>query len=216
MKCKYGTIIYHMSFDQIASKESLEKTVSGLEGKGYGVEVVGSKAEALDKIKELVPSGVSVMNGASVTLEEIGYVDYLASGEHEWEDLHAKVNNEDDKEKRKKVRRESVLSDYYLGSVHALAETGEFVVASNTGSQLPHVVYTSPNLVFVVGTQKIVASLDEAMNRLKSYVVPKEDKHMQELYNVHTNLSKVVMFLDEAEMTGRSVQFVLVEEKLGF
>jgi len=56
--------------------------------------------------------------------------------------------------------------------VHALTEEGEFIVALNTGSQLPHIVFSSLNLILVVGTQKLVPDMENAMKRLENYVVP--------------------------------------------
>jgi hypothetical protein len=114
------------------------------------------------------------------------------------------------------LRKQAVLSDYYLGSVHALAETGEFIIASNSGSQLPHIVFTSPNLIFVVGTQKIVPTLADAMKRLEEHVIPLEDKHMMVAYGAHTMDSKIVIFKHENPMMGRKVRMILVNEKLGF
>lgn len=194
----------------------LQKTKDALTKKGYKVAIVKNKAEALEQIKKIIPPGASVMNGSSVTLEQIGYFDYLKSVAHKWVDLHAQITAENDKEKRDELRKRSVLSDYYLGSVHALVETGEFLVASNSGSQLPHIVYTSPNLIFVVSTKKIVANLDEAMKRLYEHVVPLEEKHMQELYNVGTAPNKVLIFNGEKQGSTRKIHFILVEEDLGF
>jgi hypothetical protein len=108
------------------------------------------------------------------------------------------------------------LSDYYLGSVHALVESGEFIIASNSGSQLPHIVFTSPHLVFVVGAQKIVPSLDVALDRLRNYVIPLEDERMKEVYGAGTKLNKLVTFFGEAPYLNRTIDFVLVKEKLGF
>jgi len=195
---------------------NLDKTTKALEDKGYEVAVVGTASEAIAKIKEIIPDGASVVNGSSVTLEQIGYVDYLQSGKHPWVDLHAKVAEESDKAKRDKLRRESVLSDYYLGSVHALVENGEFIIASNTASQLPSVVYTSQNLIFVVSTKKIVGNFDEGMKRLTEHIVPLEDKHMKELYGSGTQLNKILIFKGESSYSSRKIHFILVEEDLGF
>lgn len=195
---------------------NVDNTVNALKDKGYEVSRVKTRAEALAKIKQIIPEGASVMNGTSVTLEQIGYVDYLNSGEHKWIDLHAKVTSEPDKEKRDKLRRESVLSDYYLGSVHALVENGEFIIASNSGSQLPHIVYTSPNLIFVVSTKKIVGNLEAGMERLYKHVIPLEEKHMKDLYNIPTGANEVLIFRGEKQGPTRKVHFILVEEDLGF
>jgi L-lactate utilization protein LutC len=205
-----------MNYKTLADKSSLGRTVSALRTRGYTVITIKNKEQALEEIKRLIPSGVSVMNGSSVTLEQIGYQNYLAQGTHTWIDLHANIHAENDPTKRAQLRKESVVSDYYLGSVHALTETGEAIIASNTGSQLPHIAFTSPNIIFVVSTKKIVPSLEEGMRRLEQHVVPLEDAHMQSLYHIGTALNKILIFKGESKMIGRKITFVLIEEDLGF
>lgn len=205
-----------MTFDTLASQETIAKVTTNLMGKGYIVTTVPSSQEALETIKTLIPAGASVMNGSSKTLEQIGYIDYLKTEAHSWDNLHAKIVAEQDPQKQELLRRQSVLSDYYIGSVHALVENGEFVVASNTGSQLPHIVYTSPNLIFVVSTKKIVPTLDEALKRLKEYVIPLEDENMKTKYGMGTQLSKLAIIKAESPFSTRNVHFLLVQENLGF
>jgi hypothetical protein len=205
-----------MNYNNLATKEVIDKTVKALNSKNIKTFVVQSKVEALTKIKELIPQGVSVMNGASKTLEQIGFVEYLKSGSHGWNNLHAAILAEEDPKEQAILRKQTVLSDYYLGSVHALEENGEFVIASNTGSQLSHIVFTSPNLIFVVSTKKIVPDFTEAMKRLEDHVVPLEDEHMREKYHVGTALNKIVIIRNENPMMSRKIYMILVEEDLGF
>ena len=205
-----------MNYDQLASQQSIDKTVAALAERNVEAVVAENRTEAMEKIKSFIPVGASVMNGSSRTLEEIGFIDYLKSGQHGWNNLHEAILAEEDKEKQALLRKQSVISDYYLGSVHALAETGEMVIASNTGSQLPHVVYTSPNVIFVVGIQKITLTLSDALKRLEEYVVPLEDQRMMKTYNMHTNQSKTLIFRYEAPFNGRKIIMILVKEKLGF
>ncbi len=205
-----------MNYATLAEKESVAKTAEALRANGIEAFVVESGNEAFEKIKGLIPEGASVMNGSSRTLEQIGFVEYLASGQHGWNNLHEVILAEKDQTKQGALRRQAILSDYYLGSVHALAETGEFVIASNTGSQLPHIVFTSPNLIFVVSTKKIVPTLEDARARLREYVIPLENQHMMEKYGMGTRLSKEVIFHSENPMMGRKVRMVLVSEDLGF
>jgi len=205
-----------MAYDQLASDVSINTTLDGLAKRNIEGMVVSSKVEAMEKIKELIPAGGSVMNGSSTTLEQIGFVDYLKNGKHGWNNLHEDIVAEKDPAKQGMLRKQAVLSDYYLGSVHALAETGEFVIASNTGSQLPHVVFTSPNLIFVVGAQKIVPTLTDALKRLEEYVIPLEDIRSRKAYGVGTNPNKIVIFKGENPMIGRKVRLIVVKEVLGF
>ena len=205
-----------MNYSQLASKEDIEKTMEALEKNGINSTLVETGKDAFERIKTLIPAGASVMNGSSVTLETIGFVDYLKSGTHPWNNLHATIVAEKDPVKQSALRKQSTLSEYYLGSVHALTHGGEMVIASNTGSQLPHVVFTSPNSIFVVGVQKLVASLPDGLKRLEEYVYPLEDKHMKDLGYGGSMISKIVIFKKENKMMGRSVRVVLVNEVLGF
>jgi L-lactate utilization protein LutC len=160
------------TFDMLASQDVLNKTKEALTKNGFLPEVIATGKESLARIKELIPTGVSVMNGSSRTLDEIGFISYLKDGEHGWNNLHANIVAEKDPAKQGMLRQQSSLSEYFLSSVHALTENGELVIASNSGSQLPSLAFTSPNLILVVGTQKITSNLDEAMVRLKEYVFP--------------------------------------------
>ena len=205
-----------MDYTKLASKDIIGKTVKVLKSKNIETIVVKNKIQALEKIKELIPRGASVMNGSSVSLEQIGFVEYLKSGKHGWKNLHEAILAEKDPGKQAILRKQSVLSDYYLGSVHALIENGEFIIASNTGSQLPHIVFTSQNLIFVVSTKKIVPNLMEAMKRLEEHVVPLENRHMMDKHGIKTALNKIVIFKNENPMLGRKVHIIFVEEDLGF
>ncbi len=202
--------------NKIATIEKITTTMDALKTNGFVPIHVKTKEEALKKIKELIPGGVSVMNGASKTLQDVGYIDYLKEGTHPWNNFQDKILAEKDQSKQNQLRREAVLSDYYLGSVHALTEKGELVIASNTGSQLPHLVFTSPNLVLVIGANKIVPKLQDAFMRLENHTIPLENKRMQNVYGIDTLWAKTVILHKENPMLGRKVYIVIVEEELGF
>ncbi len=205
-----------MDYTALATDETLTKVVAALHERNIEGIVVDNQAAALEKIKELIPAGASVMNGSSTTLQQIGYIDYLKSGTHGWNNLHDGILAEKDPGKQAMLRKQAVLSDYYLGSVHALSEEGELLIASNSGSQLPHIVYTSPNVLFVVSTQKIMPTLEAAQERLLTHVVPLEDQRMKDAGMGGTKLNKLVSFFGEPTYTGRQLKMILVKEKLGF
>lgn len=205
-----------MDWTKLASEKSIQETIKTLSEHGTEAIVVNSSKEALEKIKEFIPKGASIMNGSSRTLEEIGFIDYLKSGKHGWKNLHEEILMEKDSAKQDLLRKQAVLSDFYLGSVHAIAETGQFVIASNSGSQLPHIVFTSPNLIFVIGTQKITPNLDSALARVREYVYPLEDQRMKETGASGSAISKLLIFEKEPDFLERKVRIIFVKEKLGF
>lgn len=205
-----------MNYNTLASEVSIARVITGLKERNVEGIFVKNKEEALQQIKSFIPQGASVMNGSSKTLEEIGFVEYLKNGSHGWNNLHEGILAEKDPIKQSFLRKQAVLSDYYLGSVHAISEGGEFVIASNTGSQMPHIVYTSLNLIFVVGTQKIVSSREDAFRRVEEYVLPIEDKHMKDIGYGGSRISKTVLFSYENPSMKRKVRLILVNEALGY
>ncbi len=205
-----------MNYSELASRESIQKTVKALHARGIEAIVVDNKEQALEKVKELVPNGASVNNGSSRTLEEIGLVDYLKGESHAWKNLHAAVLAETDPQKQQELRQQALFSDYYLGSLHALSENGEIVIASASGSQLPHLVFTSKNILLVVGSQKITATLDEALRRLREYVFPLENERMKSVGMGGSIISKILIVEHEPQFMGRNFKIILVNEKLGF
>jgi L-lactate utilization protein LutB len=203
--------------NELASQETINKTMTALTERGHLPELVQTKEEALARIKELIPQGVSVQSGASRTLEEIGFIDLLKAGTHGWNNLKDAILAEKDPVKQAELRKHSVLSDFYLGSVHAVAETGEIVVASNSGSQLPHLVFTSPNMILVVGTQKITPDLNSSMARLKEVVFPLEDARMKSVgVEAGSYIAKTLIIDKEQPFMGRKSHIIFVNEKLGF
>jgi len=200
----------------VVSNTTMTITTENLSKNGFLPTVVASGAEALAFIKTLIPKGASIMEGSSRTLEEIGLIEYLKSATHEWNNLHAGVLAEKDPVLQGRLRKEATISDYYLGSVHGLTEEGELLIVSNTGSQLPNIAFSSQNLIFVVGAQKIVPDMSVAIKRLKETVIPLEDANIQAKYGTHTLLAKSLVLHKENDMMGRKVHVIIVSESLGF
>ena len=80
-----------MNYNTIASQESISKTLNSLKDHGFTPLEVKDKEEALAKVKELIPAGVTLMNGTSETLHEIGFIDILKSKDHPWRNLHDEI-----------------------------------------------------------------------------------------------------------------------------
>jgi hypothetical protein len=191
-------------WDELASAAAIQKTVKALEQNGIEVVVVENGGEAKKKALELIPAGAEVMTMSSVTLEAIGL---------------AKEINESGKygAVRLKLSQDKKLGsvpEWAVGSVQAVTEDGKLLMASNTGSQLAAYVYGSPHVIWVAGTQKIVADMEAGIERIYGYVLPLEDARARQAYGVGSNVSKLLIINKEVR-PGR-VRLILVKEKLGF
>jgi YkgG family uncharacterized protein len=200
-------------WERLPDHETVEKTVNALRANGFKAEAVPNRVAALERIRQLIPNGAEVMTGSSKTLEEIGLVGVLASGDHPWENVKGLIVSEKDRDKQLALRRNSLFSDYFLGSVHAVTTTGELIAGSASGSQLAAYTFGGPNLILVAGTNKITEDLEDGLMRLREHSVPLEDKRMKGLGFPGTVLSKIFIYEKEVQ---RNVHVILVNEKLGF
>ena len=170
-----------MDHEALANKESLDTAVAAMKENLFQPEVVATGAEALARIKEIIPAGASVMNGASKTLDQIGYLEYLKAGRHGWNNLHEAILAEKDPAKQSLMRKQ-LAPDFWLNSVHGITEKGELVDASASGSQMPALAFTANSLIIVASTKKIVPDIAGALQRIDEHVVPLEDVRMKQVY----------------------------------
>ena len=112
-------------------------------------------------------------------------------------------------------RRTTIIADYYLGSVHAVAETGEVVTASMGGGQLAAYVFGASNVIWVIGAQKIVPNLEAALRRVREHSLPLEDARMRQSGSADGSSIGKLLIVEEERRTGR-ISIILVKESLGF
>jgi len=200
---------------ELPNEETVKETIEALKGRGVNAEFLQNKADALKRITQLIPSGAELSTGASLTLEEIGFTDLLKSGNHPWNNLKAKIVAEKDPVKQTELRIRSVTVEYFLGSVHAVTQSGEIIVASKTGSQLGPYAYSSKNVIWVVGAQKKVANLALGMKRVREYCLPLEDKRMKAAGSEGSSIGKLLT-IERENLPFRKLVLIFVNEKLGF
>ncbi|WP_049985705.1 lactate utilization protein [Halobellus rufus] len=202
------------TLDRVADDDAIETTVENLEANGFDVVVVDSAEEALETIQSHIPAGASVMNGHSTTLEEIGFTEYLSEGDHDWESLPDEIWSIDDDAERQAARRDSQTADYFLGGINAISQTGELVAADLSGSRIGAYPFAASNVVIVSGANKIVPTLEDALDRLESVAYPLENERAQEAYGVESAIAKQLIFRRETE-EGRTT-VVLVRDQFGY
>jgi hypothetical protein len=204
-----------VDFSIPATPQAVARTVDALRARGIKVTLVDTRAEALTQIHKLVPAGATIMSGKSQTLEEIGLELQLINKAHPWINLKEEILTEPDPVKQMQMRVNAALAPWYLGSVQAIAETGEVLIASGSGSQLASYAFTSPNLVWVAGIQKIVPTLEDGLRRIREYSLPLEHVRMQKLGYPGAALSKILIVELETNRYGRNVNLILVNEPVG-
>ncbi len=196
------------------SNETIAETVNAIRERGIRVIQAVNGVEALEILITLIPSGAEVMSGSSTTLIEIGYPEYVQSGRSAWKDLHDFVTAENDDKKRAELRRKSVTAEYFVSGANAIAQTGEIVACDKTGSRVGAWPFAAGNLILVVGTNKIVPTLDTALRRVREYSFPLENARAQGAYGIPSRIGKCVIL--EYEQNEGRITLILVNEQLGY
>jgi len=200
-------------FAKLAKDEQIARTAKALEANGIQVLVAENGAEAKRLFFELVPEGAEVFLGASVTLEKLGIKDEIDQSGR-FDALRPKMFAMNRETQGREIRKLGGAPDYAAGSVQAVTEDGHVLIASNTGSQLGSYATSAGKVIWVVGSQKIVKDINAAFRPLEEYVLPLEEAHMQELYHVGTNVSKVLIV--NREIRPNRITMIIVKEELGF
>ena len=196
-----------------ASAESIQRTIEALAARNVEAFLVDSREAALAKIQELVPEGSEVFVNTSETLETIGYTKYM-HGNDKYVNLHDQMMAQPDPAAQREFRRKTTTADYFVGSVQAIAETGEIVIASSSGSQIGAYSYGARRVILVAGTQKICPSLAEAEARTRGWTLERHDRWLEDRGVAPTPIGKFLV-MEHEPVAGR-ISMVLVPESLGW
>ncbi len=199
-------------FAQPASAEAIERAAQALEANGIHVIVVATGAEAKRAMIELIPLGAQVHSGASKTLDTIGATQELQDSGR-YDAIRPRLYKMDRATQGDEMRRLGASPDYMVGSVQALTEQGELIIASASGSQLGPYASGAGHVIWVIGAQKVVRDLDEGLRRVREYAFPLEDARIRQALGRGSRISKLLIINSEAP--GRATAIV-VKESLGF
>ena len=206
-------LIPNQEFAKLASDDQIKRAAEALEANGIHPVIAENGEEAKRIFFELIPEGAEIFLGASVTLETLGIKDEIdKSGRYDA--LRPKMFAMNRETQGREIRKLGGAPDYAAGSVHAVTEDGQVLIASKTGSQLGPYASGAGKVIWVVGAQKIVKDFNEGLRRIQEYCYPLEEEHMQQLYKTGTGINKILIVNNE--IRPNRITMIIVKEELGF
>ena len=199
-------------FTALPGEQVLASTVTALEEHGFSVEVVDDLDAARAAVLARIPRGSSVMTNTSVTLAEAGLADAV-NDSGDYDSARRAMAGLDFATQLREMKAIGGQPDYALGSVHAVTRDGTLVIASASGSQLASYAWGAANVIFVVGAQKLVPTLEAARDRIYQHSLVLEDARAIAAYGQHSSVGKVLEI--RQELPGR-IHVVLVRQAVGF
>lgn len=151
----------------------LQKVKNNLEKNNFEAHIAQTLDEARDlvikkMVEELQPKSISF--GGSMTVVECGIYDSIKKIKNlEVIDTYDTTVSSSEKMDR---RRRSLLVDLYITGTNALVENGVLVNLDGMGNRVAAITFGPKNVVIVVGRNKIVSDMEEAMIRVKEFAAP--------------------------------------------
>jgi L-lactate utilization protein LutB len=156
--------------------QAVAKTIRSLKKRQIVGWPAASAAEAREIALKIIPPAAVVGTGDSTSVRQIGLVEALeARG-------NRTINGFAVKNKITDVRSlfdcsfwpmlEAALCDVFLTGSNSLTEDGRLVNVDGAGNRVAGMVWGHPTTVLIVGRNKIVKNLDEALDRVKNVIAP--------------------------------------------
>ncbi|MCL5986274.1 MAG: lactate utilization protein [Actinobacteria bacterium] len=201
------------NWNKLVDRDVVERTMSALKANGIEAYFVENREAARAKVLEFLPKEAEVMNMTSMTLEAISVAkEIIESGNYD--SIRNRLQAMDRETHGSEMQQLGAAPQWVVGSVHAVTEAGQILVASMTGSQIPAYAYGSGHVIWVVGTQKIVKDINGAMKRIYEYCLPMETERAMEAYGISSSVNKILIINKEVQ-PGR-ISLIFVNELLGF
>ena len=135
-----------------------------------------NREEALKIILDLVPAGVKLGRGDSVTLNQLGVFEALQErGLNEFTNpvrTDSKTGYNPPREERRAMQRQVLLSDVYLTSTNAITLGGTIVSTDGSGNRVAAMMFGPKKVIIVAGCNKICADVDSALARIRDWAGP--------------------------------------------
>lgn len=154
--------------------EEIRITMENLQKNGMKPFYVKTKDEVVPLIKTLVEKGSSVSHGGSETLKQTGIVELLKNGDYDYIDRSGLEGEE--------LRQSYIRAfgcDTYFSSSNAVTMNGELYNVDGNSNRVACIVYGPRQVIIVIGKNKIVNNINDAVLRVKQCAAPPNTQRLE-------------------------------------
>lgn len=139
--------------------------IKGLESRNMAGYYAPTKEKALEQALALIEKGASVTMGGSMSVQEIGLVDALKSGDYHFIDRAAF-------EDKRAAMLAAYDADVFLSSANAITEDGVLVNIDGNANRVSAIAQGPRKVLFIVGMNKVCRDVDSALKRARGVAAP--------------------------------------------
>lgn len=152
-----------------------QKVVDALNKNHFQAKYFTTASEAKDYVLSLVDPQATVGVGGSHTVKEIGL---LAALENQGNTLFDHGKPGLSPEETLDLRRKQLTCDVFLTSTNAVTLEGELVNIDGSGNRVAAMIFGPKKVVVVLGVNKIVGNVHEALRRIQFEAAPMNNKRL--------------------------------------
>lgn len=128
-----------------------------------------SREELMAYLNAQIQDDSLVSVGGSQTLFELDLISYLRNREIRFLDRY---KGELTGEEKKELYRKSFFADFYFSSSNAITVDGHLYNVDHTGNRVAALLYGPEKVFVIVGINKIVDTVEEAIARVRAVAAP--------------------------------------------
>jgi len=200
---------------------AMNETINNLTVHGFEVIPVKDAKEAFETAKKFFTGVKSVGLGGSVTVQQIGLLDWLRNRKdfQLFDQYEEGISMEENVERRRK----GLLADIFVSSSNAITRSGYLVNVDGAGNRVAAQAYGPKKVLLIVGKNKIVDDVEAGFRRIEEIVAPKNVERVnkkafslkkEQRYTVQ-NIQSVFVVIKKSDDKNR-ITILLVDEELGF
>lgn len=168
-------------------EKRIQRTMESLQKNNMQAYYAATKEDTVAQVAGLLKPDDVISFGGSMSLRECGVMELLRSGSY------PKLMDRDQKgltrEQVQEIYRKSFFADVYLMSSNAVTESGVLYNVDGNGNRVAALTFGPKSVIVVMGYNKIVKDLDEAVRRVKTVSAPANAVRLNcETYCRHTGV----------------------------
>ena len=196
--------------------------VKNLQSRHFDACYCENREAALEKALEWIPKDASIGWGGATSAQQIGLIQALKEGGYHALDRDTCTSQED----RIKMMKKCLTADVFLTGANAISLDGQMVNIDGIGNRVAAIVYGPDMVLVVVGMNKVVDTIEAAVNRARTIAAPMNQQRFLLEGNPctvtgscadcksETCICNQILVTRNCRPAGR-IQFILVGEDLG-
>jgi hypothetical protein len=158
-------------------KKQIKKLIEKFAKNNIPAFYVNNRKQAFEKVMSMIPRCSVVGLGDSLTLRQIGVVDSLTQGNYTflnpWKPGTSLAESIE-------LKKRALTSDVFVTGTNAVTLDGKIINVDGHGNRVAAMLFGPDKVVIVVGVNKIVETVEEALKRIREIAAPTNVKRHTE------------------------------------